>query len=409
MGRRISAVLTLLLLLGLGFVGGCSGGEEVLFAVILPLSGEWAIYGQPIEKGVELAMDEIHRRKDLPFTIKIEIADSQSRPEKAAEQLEAMYDKGALAALGGVTSESALAMIPITEREEKILLSPAASSPELSGKSRYFFRVFPSDFREGTKMGNFAAQSLHLDNVVILAADSTYARGITEVFKNEFERYHRKVLDTLVYPEGTEDFGGLVRQALDQEPEAVYVADFAEPVRRILAQLKAAGFRGKVMTTSAFNAPDVLAAAGEDAEDVILTQTAFEPDSEEADQGDPVVQRFVEAYRKKFGDTPGTFAAHGYDAMMVLADATRGMNAPLGSEMLKGIRSLGNDYRGVTGPLQFDERGDVGQFPRVYIYQDGEFEDYDRAREESRQILLDRLNEIRRQRERRLRQGSESP
>lgn len=400
MARCTPAALPVLLLALLTFVGGCSQGEEVEIGVILPLSGEWAIYGEPIEKGVQLAMEDIRKRKDLPFAIKIEVADSESDPTKAAELLETMYGNGALAALGGVTSESALAMIPIADREEKVLLSPAASSPELSGRSRYFFRVFPSDFREGTKMGNFAAQSLHLDNVVILAADSTYARGITEVFKTEFERYDRKVLDTIVYPEGSEDFGEVVRRALDQAPEAIYVADFAEPVRRILAQLKAAGFRGKLMTTAAFNAPDVIAAAGEDAEDVILTQTAFEPGSES-----PEVQGFVEAYRSKYGETPGTFAAHGYDAMMVLADATRGMSVRVASEIPKGIRSLGNDYRGVTGPLQFDERGDVGQFPRVYVYQDGEFEDYDRVREESRQILLQRLNEIRRERERRLRQG----
>lgn len=382
--------------------GACSPSEGIEFAVILPLSGDWTVYGQPIRNGVDLAMDEIRRRRDLPYRIEVRVADSQSDPQRAAELLETLYGEGALAALGGVTSAEALAMVPVADRGHKVLLSPSASSPELTGASRYFFRVFPSDFREGTRMGNFAARELNLTDVVILAADSTYARGITEIFRAEFERNEGHVLETLVYPEGTEDFSGLVREALALNPPAIYVADFAEPVRRILAALEDQGFQGKLMTTSAFNAPDVLAAAGEAAEDVILTQTAFEPGSE-----DPEVQRFVEAYRQKYGETPGTFAAHGYDAMKVLADATRGMSLESSGELLKGLRGLGSEYHGVTGALQFDERGDVGQFPRVYIFQNGAFEDFQRAREEVRQEILRRLETIRRQRERRLRQGAD--
>lgn len=172
-------------------------------------------------------------------------------------------------------------------------------------------------------------------------------------------------------------------------------------MRLVLAEAKRQGFRGKLLTTSAFNAPEILAAAGDDAEAVILTQTAFEPVASE----DPAVLEFVEAYRAKFGETPGTYAAHGYDALHVLVDALGKLNLRTPGEMLKGVRSLGSGYSGVTGALAFDERGDVGQFPRVYILQDGVFEDYDRVREENRQKLLERLEEIRR-RQRQQRQGS---
>lgn len=379
---------------------GCERHESYEFAVILPLTGEWSIYGEPIHRGVELAMEEA-RKRNLPYEVKIDLRDSESNPVRAAEELRASLEGGAFAALGAVTTESALAMVPVATEMERLLISPSASSPELTGISRYFFRVFPSDFREGTTMGNFVAQKLGVTHLVILAADTEYAEGISGVLEAAFERHGNEVLEKIVYPEGTEDYSELVSQALEQDPEAIYVADFALPVSRILAEAKNQGFKGKLLTTSAFNAPEILAAAGEDAEDVILTQTAFEPGTSE----DPKVQAFVEAFREKYDETPGTFAAHGYDGMKVLIDALAKLNLRSPGEMIKGIRSLGAGYSGVTGTLQFDERGDVGQFPRVFILQDGEFEDYDRVREENRKKLRDRLEEIRRRRRQAYREG----
>lgn len=380
-------------------LGACSGEESYELAVILPLTGEWSIYGEPIRNGVELALEDIRENRDLPYEITLQVLDSESNPSRAAEVLREAYRDGALAAVGGVTSESALAMVPVAQEMERLLVSPSASSPELTGISRYFFRVFPSDFREGTTMGTFVAQKLNITSLVILAADTTYAKGVSEVFADSFESYGNEVMETLVYPAGTEDLSDYVRQALEPDPQAIYVADFARPVRRILAEAKRQGFDGKLLTTSAFNAPEILAAAGNDAEAVILTQTAFEPEASE----NPKVQAFVQAYQEAYGETPGTYAAHGYDALHVLVDALGKLSLRSPGEMLKGIRSLDNNYSGVTGAIQFDERGDVGQFPRVYILQDGKFEDYDKVREENRQKLLDRLEEIRRRRQQQLR------
>ena len=172
----------------LGLSTGCGGESTVELAVVLPLTGEWSIYGEPIRQGVELAITEVQERKDLPYRVKFEILDSESDPVRAAEVLETAYRDGALAAVGGVTSAEALSMLPVAEDMERLLLSPSASSPALSGISRYFFRVFPSDFREGTTMGNFVAQKRNITNLAILSADTEYAKGVSEVFEAAFER-----------------------------------------------------------------------------------------------------------------------------------------------------------------------------------------------------------------------------
>lgn len=388
---RLTKMFALILLLACAWgLTSCGDSQQTIeIAAVLPLTGEYAVYGEPIQNALEIARQELEEQ-GLEYQLELTFSDSESDPERAAELLTQAYEGGAFAAIGGVTSDEALAMVPVATQAERVLLSPTASSPQLTGASRYFYRIYPSDLQEGTRMGNFAAQSLDVENVVVLAADSNYSRGITEVFQSEFERYDKEILDKITYPSGTEDFGEILDQVMELQPQAVYVADYAEPVRQILEGLKERGFRGTLLTTSAFASPRVIEAAGESAEDVIVTQVQFDPQSE-----DPRIQELVKEYQQAHASMPGLFAAHGYDALHVLAQAiTQSEKIP--SELWKHVRSV--TYSGITGSIELDERGDVGKYPRVFILQDGDFQDYDKVMKERREQLLERLEEIRRRR-----------
>jgi len=400
---RSARVLIVLLLFAGVFAGSCSEERAARIGAVLPLSGEWAIYGEPIRKGIELAHEELlaeYENGEFPHRVELWVEDDESQPAKAVEAFQRLiFERNILGVIGGVTSAEALAMIDVADQEQRVLLSPSASSPDITEQkaTRYFYRIYPSDFREGTQLASWTALNIDLKNVVVVSVNTPFARGISRVFTNEFERYDGEILGELVYSDGQQDFSEEVRQVMEVSPQAVYIADFAEPVKRFLEALDRGGFKGKVLTTSAFATPDIIAEAGELAEGVILAQTVFNPDSEE-----PHIQEFVEAYRAKYDETPGLFAAHGYDAMQVMAQASL-EESGVPSELWKGVRSLG-DYQGVTGAITFNQQGDVGKFPRVYVVQGGKLVDYDEVLEQRRreiqerkQQLFQRLERIRRQ------------
>ena len=213
--------------MGLVLLVGCGGGKTIEFGAVLPLTGDAALYGDSVRKGVELAYEQIQARTDLEQTIVLRILDSESDPAKGAELLAQLYDEGALAVIGGVTTAEALAMVSAADRADRVLLSPSASSPELTGISENFFRVFFSDFDEGTKMANFAAGDQELASVVILAKEETWATGVQNIFAEEFARMGGEVLEVLEFPEDTFDFSGLVARVNTLRPAAVYVAAYA--------------------------------------------------------------------------------------------------------------------------------------------------------------------------------------
>ncbi len=380
--RRILVFLALL-----AVVLGCPGEVVVKFGAVLPLTGEAAIYGLPVHRGVDLAFEHLLSQQDLPYQLELVTVDSESDPEKAKELLIQAYRDGALAAIGGVTTAEALQMVAVADEFDRVLVSPSASTPQLSGISKYFYRVFPSDAREGATMGNFATQKLKAEKVVILAKEDAYAKGIQEVFKTEFERYGGEVLDLIEFPSLGSDLSGLVERVMTLRPDAVYLAAYAPDLAQMIKYLRDQGFKGTIFTTSAFAAPEIIAQVGRPAEGVFLTQAVFDIDSE-----DPTIRKFVDAYRAKYDLEPDLYAAHGYDSVLVLAEALK-LGGRTSSELWKGIRSI-RDFSGATGTVQFDERGDVQKFPRVYVVNEGLLVDYEAEVERRRRELLERLREL---------------
>jgi branched-chain amino acid transport system substrate-binding protein len=386
MRQRLFTALSVLLVLA-----GCSGDETIHFGAVLPVTGSAAIYGESVRRGVELAFEHIQARSDSAYTFDLKIVDSGSDPAKAAELLRQLYEEGALAVIGGVTTAEALEMVSVADEADRVLLSPSASSPELTGISRNFFRVFFSDFREGIKMANFAVMQAGLKTVVILAKEELWAAGVQEIFAKEFARNGGEVLDVLEFPEGTQDFSGLVERVNTLEPAAVYLAAYAEDVAALVEQIRASGYKGRILTTHAFASPTILERVGEPARGVLLTAPQFKADSD----GEPI-KSFVTAYGEKYNDAPDVWSAHGYDAMMVLVEAIpEKFRTP--SDFRSGLKST-DDYHGVAGNIRFDEKGDVGKFPHVYQVTTEGLRDYEIEVSRDREALMEQLRALREKR-----------
>jgi branched-chain amino acid transport system substrate-binding protein len=389
MARTHRTLLCLLLIVGL-FAGatGCSQDEPVVVGVILPLTGEFAIYGEPIRRGIELALEELQAQEGYPYKLDLRVVDSEGDPAKAAQELEALYDAGAPAVIGGVTTGEALAMVEVADRADRVLLSPSASSPELTGVSSNFFRVFPSDFEEGTKMGYFASQTLDVDEVVIAAAESQYAKGIQQVFLREFENRGGTVTEVVEYPARTNDLGGVIDRIMTVSPPAVYLADYAPGLEILVSGLGERGYDGTMLSTSSLATPEFVEAVGSAANGVFFTQSNYDVTSEA-----PLIQAFVQSFEAEYDKVPDLYAAHGYDAMRVFGRALQEGGGRRPSHFWQGMRGITN-FPGVTGPIQFDEQGDVQKFPRVYVIRNGEFVDYDRVLGERRRDLEERRRSI---------------
>lgn len=368
-------------------VAGCPGGGAAKFGAVLPLTGAAKVYGESIQRGIEVAVAQVNADPQQKPKIEIQVLDSGSDPQRAKNLLDQAYDGGAIAAIGGVTSAEALAMVEIADDANRVLLSPSASQPQLTGISSNFYRVFPSDASEGTMMATYARNTLGITRVMVLAKQETYAKGAQEIFRERVIGLGGQVLETLEFPPNTTDFAAFAERVMTVKPEAVYIAAFAEEIVALVRELRREGFTGTILTTSSFSAGETIARAGAEAEKVYFTQTAFDPE-----QKKPVVESFVAAYRARYSGNPDLYAAHGYDAVRVLVAALKESGSSP-TNFWKGMRGI-RDFPGVTGTFQFDERGDVKKFPRVYQVQSGKALDLETEREKRLEETRRKMREL---------------
>ncbi|NWG00259.1 MAG: ABC transporter substrate-binding protein [Thermoanaerobaculaceae bacterium] len=381
MKRATLAVLLVPLLAA----GACS--RKLVVGVVLPETGEMAAYGASVKSGVKLAFDDAIAAKTAPPGLIVEYRDSGSDPTRAASALEALYSAGAPVVIGGATTAEAKVMIPIAARRERVLLSPSASAPDLARVSVFFFRTFPSDDLEGVKAADLFTLTKNVRVVAILQEDNPYTRGLLPVFMGQFRTSGGTVVGSVAIGEP-----GWERQTADTlasyQPKGVYICGYGEAIVAALKVLRQVGYTGVICTTSAISSASVLKEAGKLAEGVYFPLAAFDPTA----QQEPI-RRFVTRYHEVYKLVPDIYAAHGYDAALAVLYALKASRTPTGKEVQLRLKGL-SEMRGVTGPLAFDDFGNIKHYLRNYWIHDGKVEDYDSYVKQQQERIKEQMWEL---------------
>lgn len=356
-------VLCIFLIFTLAFVYGCQKKEEVIkIGAILPLTGVGAKYGEEDRNGIELALSESTDPK-----IEVIYEDDQGTSKGAISSFNKLVSVHKVPViLGLMFSSTALAVAPLGEKREVVIFSTTASSPELTNAGDYFFRNWPSDIYEGSKMAEFSFNELNLRSIAIISVNLDYGVGLTKVFKEVFSSNGGKIISTEYYSQGAVDFRTQLNKLESLEFDAIYLPGYYSEIGLLLRQAKELGIKAKFLSCVGFDNPKVIEIAGEAAEGVIFARPFYNPES-----NDPIVKNFVKNFKNKFKKDPGIYAAHAYDALKILNLAIKkGGNSP--KDIIKALYLI-KDYLGVTGITSFDKNGDVIKQIQLMVIKNGRF------------------------------------
>ena len=85
----------------------------------------------------------------------------------------------------------------------------------------------------------------------------------------------------------------------------------------------------------------------------------------------PENQAFVRKYRARYGRTPDTWAAQGYDTLHILARAVRATGSGNPLDLTYAIRYM-DPWEGANGRYRFNSQGEMEDKPfYIYIYRNG--------------------------------------
>lgn len=347
--KRFRIYFTVFFFLFIGiFFSQCSVNEnkKIIIGANLPLTGEYALYGQNVKKGMDLAI------ANSPFKDKVRInyQDNKGSTREAVSVAHNLVRANAITVIDDAISSISLATIPIFERNNITLISTGSTNPALSGVSPYFFRVWNSDAEEGIFAANAAYDILNKKQVVIIYLNTDYGVGLKNAFSEEFSRIGGENIDKISYEENIRDFRIITNQlSRINQYDLIYLIGYPSQTGVITRTIREQRINKTILSTVATQDSRFLELAQDAAEGVkyVFNSTP---------SGDSYTN-FLQKYERKYGEKPQILCDVGYDAMSIILTALKN-GIKSGTEMSEYLRTMG-EIDGASGVIKFDENGDV--------------------------------------------------
>jgi branched-chain amino acid transport system substrate-binding protein len=338
--------------------------EEVIkIGAILPLTGDLSSYGVDTRKALELGVEEINRGGGVQGKkIALMVEDSRGVAAQAVNAFTKLVDvNGVVGILGPITSAEVLSVAPIANAKKIPIISPSATSPDVSDAGEYVFRTINADEVETQVFAHYVKNELNIDLVGIIAVDAAGTISYANSFERFFTALNGRVVSKEIVSEAATEYRSPIRKVLQKRPKAVYVSGYSKEIGLIIKQIREIDKEVVLLSYQSAEDRRVLELAGSAVDGLIFSSTTL-PEGSLGKRH----EEFVASFKERFGKEPGVFTAEIYDALYVLVEALRRSQAT-GSSLLTSLSQTHN-YDGASGPITFDQKGDVHKPVAVYKY-----------------------------------------
>ncbi|HYF74453.1 MAG TPA: branched-chain amino acid ABC transporter substrate-binding protein [Nocardioides sp.] len=307
------------------------------------LTGDAGALGQNMVGGIELALKE-HNEANPDCQVNLKQFDSQGSPDTAPDlATEIVNDDTIFGLIGPGFSGESLATGKTFFEAGLPSISPSATNVTITEQGwTTWHRVIGNDDAQGTADAEYLTGELGAKKVFVVDDGQDYSKGLAGTVK---EALGDALVDSDQISVGQTDMSAVVTKVQASGADAVFYGGYYTEAGLLAKALRQGGFKGTFMSGDGSQDPAFVEVAGGDAaEGAILSAPAGPPPAD-------------------FGAS-GLYATQSYDAANIfLAALEEGISSP--EELNEFIGSYTGD--GVSGPIAFDEKGDILE-SKIYAY-----------------------------------------
>ncbi len=356
-----------------GETTGAAEGGTLKIGGIGPATGGTAIYGLAVQRGAQIAVDEINAAGGVNGAqIEFNYQDDEGDAEKAVNAYNTLKDWGMQALVGTVTSTPCIAVAAKTAEDNMFQITPSGSAPECIAPDNAF-RVCFADPDQGTKSAQYIGEhKLATKAAVIYDSSDTYSTGIYEAFAAEAANQGIEIVATGSFTaDNRTDFTVQLQQAQSAGAELVFLPIYYSEASLILTQANKMGYEPQF-----FGGDGLDGILGVENFDVALAEGVMLLTPFAATAEDDLTKNFVGTYEDLYGETPNQFAADAYDAVYAIkmaaeqSSVSADMSASDICEALKtGMTAI--TLEGLTGTITWDASGVPEKTPIAVVIENG--------------------------------------
>jgi branched-chain amino acid transport system substrate-binding protein len=355
---------------GGGTTGNSYSGKTIKLGAILSITGAGGVYGPQSRDGMMLAVSQINNSggvngAKIDLVVKDDASDKAQSAQVAQTMIQSDLD---LALLGPTLSNSAVAVHPLAESLKTPILAVSTTGIHIvpdcnyptAAPCRYVFRdSLGEETAIPDNIQSYAADAHPSTGVLLVAQDDKFSSDGGTIVQATVAQYNINLLKTIKFNKGEADLSPYVTQAVQLKPDVIFITSLGGIPAKIMTEARRQGWQGQFLGGNGFNTATVSKQAGAAGLGARSASAWYLGNSF------PSNDDFVTAFRSTYSKDPDQFAAQGYTAIKVLADAAKRANLTFSDlagdrDKLRGAMETVN-IQTPLGPFQFTSSHDVKQ------------------------------------------------
>ena len=339
---------------------------------VAPTSGAIAHLGKDNEFGARMAIEDLNARGlkigDRVAKFELIAEDDAGDPKQGTAVAQKLVDSKVNGIVGHLNSGTTIPASKLYSDAGIPQISPSATNPKYTRQGfKTAFRVVADDTQLGGTLGRYAVETLKGKSIAVIDDRTAYGQGVAE----EFEKAAKAAGATIVGHEFTTDkstdFNAILTKLKGTKPDVLFFGGMDAVAGPMLKQVKQLGLNVKFMGGDGMCTGELAKLAGDAiGEDMVVCAEAGGVDGD--------FKAPLDAWKTKFKEKNGVevqiYAPYVYDAVEVLAAAMVKAGSSDPEKYLPEISKI--EYKGLTGPITFDEKGDIKNGAlTLYTYKGG--------------------------------------
>jgi len=359
----------LVLSLFLAVAGPAFAQDTIKVGEFGSLTGENASFGISQHNGVKMAVEEINAAGGV-LGKKIELIndDNQTKQGESATIVRKFISQDhVVAVIGEVASSKSLEAAPICQEAKIPQVATAATNPKVTQTGDYIFRVCFTDDFQAVVIARFVLEKLQLKNVAFMTdVKQDYSVGLTNIAKDYLAKNGGTIVKEQSYSSGDKDFRAQLTDIKSANPDVIIITGYYPEAALIAKQARQFGIKATFVGGDGWDGSSLIPVGGK------AIEGAFFSNHFSVEDKSPLVQEFVQKYKAAYNVVPDAFAALGYDAAKLLADAIKraGSTDP---DKLRGAIQDTEDFPGVSGKITIGKDRNAQKSAVIITIRDGAY------------------------------------
>ena len=332
-----------------------------------PMSGPYAVFGDPMEFGARLAIEDINAAGGVLGKPRVlEVGVDRCDPRRAVSVANSMAGRGIVLMAGHFCSGSSIPASLVYGEEGIVQISPASTNPALTDEGgAHVFRVSGRDDSQGVLAGRYIAANHGGQRIAIDHDGTAYGKGLADVARetlraaNVNEQVYRGIRA------GQSDYPEVVAELESESIDVLYYGGYHTEAGLLISRLRKRGMDTLLIGADALVTDEFWDIAGPAGDGTLMS---FGPDPRDF----PAASAVVASARAR-GEEPDGYVLYTYAAIQAWAQAAERAGTTGHDAVIDVLR--GGTFDTVLGKLGFDGKGDVTRIDTYvwYIWRNGTY------------------------------------